>query len=327
MYKFFFIIIMLGGLCIVKSRRKTIYLFFALFLLITGSVFAWLYLRKKPQRSSISYISSNEQSEKTETNHSFHDYTVYESENLSFRFVIAHITINDTDSSALSLHDIVTSEGIHLDEVDSYISQMEENDYYVGKKNVWLSIPEKQKSFDGNLFFPIVDSSLETVELQIQKETYAIDLTKNEGNIQELVYQHGKDTISDQNTYQLRVTDLFEITGDTMYQENEELMLPSSARIYALKLQAMSLNTDFVVIESAELEMDDGTTINAENGNVYSMKYENMIGKQVQEQEEGCLFFILMDPGHSLEDMSGKLKVNLQGIENPVEIPVSLKGE
>ena len=110
-----------------------------------------------------------------------------------------------------------------------------------------------------------------------------------------------------------------------MYDGDSILSLPSSARVFALKLKVESLNGESIIIQSATFE-SDSSSFEAELSNIHSMKSENMIGKELRENDEGCLFFITLDQERSISRMSGTLKVYIEGQEEPVSVKVSLKG-
>ena len=63
------------------------------------------------------------------------------------------------------------------------------------------------------------------------------------------------DVITDGRSYQMTVSEAREITGEPLYQTvngvQQEYLLPSTTKVYAFKVQAVSLWGDTIVIEEA----------------------------------------------------------------------------
>ncbi len=270
-----------------------------------------------------SIVEEVQETEQPVLNVSFPDYFVYESDDLDFSFIIASLQINE-NASEYSLSDFVTDEGIDLSDVSSYITTLEEHSYYLGKKNVWYSLSSND-SFNGNIFIPINDIGKKTLTLNYKDESYTFDLMSHESSIRELTYQNQNVIVSDGTNYQFSVSNIYEVTGDDMYDGDSTLSLPSSARVFALKVKAESLNGETIVIQRATFESDT-TSFEAEGSSIHSMKSENMIGKEVSENDESCLFFITLDQQRSISRMSGTLKLYIEGQDEPVSVKVTLKG-
>lgn len=278
---------------------------------------------KKEDEVIDSVVEEIKETEQPVLNVSFSNYFVYSSDKLDFSFIIATLEIHENVSS-YSLSDFVTEEGICLSDVSVYVNSLEENSYYLGKKNVWYSLSSND-SFQGNIFIPVIDSGKKTLVLNYKDESYTFDLMSHESSMNELVYTNQNAIVSDDSNVTFSVSNIYEVTGDDMFDGDSILSLPSSARVFALKLKVESLNGESIIIQSATFE-SDSSSFEAELSSIHSMKSENMIGKELRENDEGCLFFITLDQERSISRMSGTLKVYIEGQEEPVSVKVSLKG-
>ena len=292
-------------------------------LIVYGGYFMMHQMDKKEEKVMDSVVEEITETEQPELNVSFTDYSVYSIDDLDFSFIIATLQINE-NASNYSLSDFITDEDICLSDVSEYVNALEEHSYYLGKKNVWFSLSSND-SFQGNIFIPVKDSGKKTLTLNYKDECYTFDLMSHESSMNDLIYSNQNTIVSNDSNYIFSVSNIYEVTGDDMYDGDSTLSLPSSARVFALKLKAENLNSESVVINSAIFE-SDSSNFEAEGSNIHSMKSENMIGKQINENDEGCLFFITLDQEHSISRMSGILKVYLEGQGEPVSVKVSLKG-
>lgn len=250
-------------------------------------------------------------------------YTVYKSDDIDFTFIIANIHIQQ--ASSITLDDFKTSEDIVLSDVKTYVQQLESHSYYLGKANVWFSLDTTDKDFKGNIFIPVKQKDANTITITCKGSSHTFDLTKQYGNIQDLSYTGNQQIVSDQKTYQFVVNDGFEIASDEMLENGETMMLPSTARVFAYKMKVEHLQQP-IEIERAMFMDEDGNTLQSEGSSISSMKYENAIGKQLQEGEEACFFFISLDPDHQSIQTQGTLRLTLQGSDTPIEVRVSLEG-
>lgn len=241
-------------------------------------------------------------------------YEYYSYSSLDFDFIIANITL-DEDAT---LEQVSTNEDVNLADVQSYVNKLEENGFYVGKKNVYFSLPTS--SFTGNILIPVVDTEKASIELTYNEQTVTLSKTDHKADIKDLLMNSTKDTFTDDTTYEMNVSDMFEITGDDMYENGTQLVLPSSARVFSFKVTVSSLSDDSVEVTSASVSDESGWSATAEGSSISSMKYENMIGKTVSEKDEANLFFIVLDQEHRYNITQGTLSITLNGVETPIEI-------
>lgn len=302
-----------------STLKKILIISIALIVIAGCGIGGYYYFSNHNEQTTplTSVIDTNEPTETSDplTDTFVKNYEYYAYSKIDFAFVICEVELKE----GATLSDITTSTDINLSDVQSYVTTLEENQFYLGKKNVWFSLPTTS-SFDGNIFIPVTDTSLTSIDLTYNDQTVTLDLTNNQANIQDLMFNSTKDTFTDDKTYEMSVSDIFEITDQDMYEDDTQLVLPSSARVFTFKVTVESLENNAVEVTSASLEDDSGFTAEAEGSSVKSMKYENMIGKTINEKDEANLFFIVLDHENKLQVTTGTLTINLNGVETPIEI-------
>ena len=142
------------------------------------------------------------------------------------------------------------------------------------------------------------------------------------------MYKSG-DVITDGRSYQMTVSEAREITGEPLYQTvngvQQEYLLPSTTKVYAFKVQAVSLWGDTIVIEEAQyVPQDSSEVFEALGADITSISGTNMIGQEISDQQSGDLFFYAYDPDDHPITYTGVLKLKIQGQDNWITINVNL---
>lgn len=262
---------------------------------------------------------------------SLSNYKVYRLDEADFGFAIAKMHIKADEAIHITLDHFKTGEGIVLNDVDSYIAQLEQNSYFLGRQNVWYSIISEDTETDANIFIPFKDKNENTLDLACDiadDMKWSIDLRKNAGTADQLQYK-ADDIITDGKTYQMTVSAAYDISGDYVYQTENgnqiEYYMPSTTKLYAFKIEAVSLWGDTIVVESARyVPKDSSETFAALDASIQTMKFENILGREINEKDTGYLFFVAYDPDDNPVTYEGVLKLKLQGSENEVIINVDL---
>ena len=88
--------------------------------------------------------------------------------------------------------------------------------------------------------------------------------------------------------------------------------IPSSDRVYALEIEALSLAETGIVINAAEF-IPDGydSGFQAMDAGIRSMKETNIIGRTINEEDSGFLFFDVFGPAYTPVSYSGTLRLYL----------------
>ncbi len=256
------------------------------------------------------------------------EYEVFEIEELKFKFLIAKFRVKSDESIHIGLDNFKTSDNIVLDDVDSYLFELEKNGMYVGAQNVTFEILSNENSVIANLFIPIEDLNQKSVELFYADENeykFFFDLTVNINENRDDLGYSPDDIITDGKSYEMSISNVIEITGETLYRNTQVESYPSTAELYAFKMNITSLTTEEVIIEEAKYIVDESNL----EFIAFSMEYEsekrdNILGKSVQENDEGYLLFMTLNPQHEPITYKGKVLLKLKGIENWIEVKVDL---
>lgn len=258
------------------------------------------------------------------------EYNVYRFDEVDFQFIIAKIRIKGNESIHVDLSHFITDEKVQLNQVDDYVQELEENGYFLGKQNVWFDLISNETSAMFNIFIPVLDKTKDKLILNVDfDESLTFDCSKVTGTKEMLSYQPD-DVITDGKTYQMKVSNAFIITGDTItrtYSDgySEEYMVPSTAEVHAFKIDAVSLWGDEVVIEKAVYTVDStNEKFEAFNEQFSTMKYENLINKGITDKESGVLFFETLNPSENPIQYQGTLELTIQGQSKPIVIHVDL---
>lgn len=255
------------------------------------------------------------------------NYYTFNFNDLDFNFIIAQVRVTGNEETNISLEHFETSEGIKLNEVDTYVNALESHSYYLGKQNVFFELVSKDTKYFVNIFIPVKDKNANeiTVDCDFGKnKTMTFDMSRRKGT-QEMLSYVSDDLITDGKTYQLRVSSAYEITGEELTQNEMEFILPSTVAVYCFNVEAMSLWGDEIVIEKAIYVPDQGKeTFEALDASIRSMKHPNILGTKVKESETGSLFFMTFNPVDNPVTYKGVLKLTIKGSDNPIEIRVDL---
>ena len=258
--------------------------------------------------------------------------TVYRFDELDFQFAIAKIRVKAEEPINISLEHFATSEGVKLNDIDSYLDQLDKNGLYIGKQNVWFELVSRENSYVANIFVPIKDKTAQSAAINVDfGDNAPIQLNLKEATgTREMLGYVAEDVITDGKTYQMQVGVAFQIASEEMYRtfddgSVETAGLPSTAEVYAFRLDAVSLWGDELVVEDAVYQVEgSGNTFQALSSNFHSEKYDNILGKTIKEKDSGVLFFITYNPEKEPITYQGKLKLKIRGQENWIEITVSL---
>ena len=215
--------------------------------------------------------------------------TVYRFDELDFQFAIAKIRVKAEEPINISLEHFATSEGVKLNDIDSYLDQLDKNGLYIGKQNVWFELVSRENSYVANIFVPIKDKTAQSATINVDfGDNAPIQLNLKEATgTREMLGYVAEDVITDGKTYQMQVNVAFQIANEEVYRNmNGELMsagIPSTAAVYVFKVEAVSLWGDNLEIESARYVLDDGSEFDALDAEYESEKYENQFRKKILE--------------------------------------------
>ena len=291
-----------------KANLKTILLMCVAFVLI-AAVAGVIYLSVSapkndltdlPEDSEVMLPESGNQEKPDETNEEEQvqvdlvDYTVYDLDQVDFRFIIAKVRVKANDATNISLSHFKTSEGLVLSETSAYVNQLEKSSLYLGKKNVWFELISSQTNYLARIFIPVKDNTLSSISLESDlKNSHVMkfDLENPKGTAEELGYV-ADDIISDGKTYQMKVSNAYRISDEftRTYESGytEAYLLPSSAEVHGFYVEAVSLWGDAVEIESAYYQVHGSSEkFEALNGQFTTQKYDNIVNSSITDKDAG----------------------------------------
>ena len=257
------------------------------------------------------------------------EYDYYEFDDLQFGFIISKFRFKSDEAINMKLDTFVTSEDVVLSNVEEYVTELEENSYFLGKQNVFFEVISQEGNTFVNVFIPVEDKDSLEISLKINSKEFKYDLSKSSNNKDLFIYE-SDDIITDGKTYQMAVSNAFEITGEQferVYDDgfSEEYVFSSTARLYAFKLDVVSLWGDEVEIESA-VYIVDGTNdeFEALGENIKPQKYDNIIGSKIYDKTTGTIIIPTYTNNEDSLSFKGKLKLKLSNSDNYIEIKVDL---
>ncbi|MBQ1325391.1 MAG: hypothetical protein IIY52_05170 [Solobacterium sp.] len=259
------------------------------------------------------------------------EYTVYDFDDLGFRFIIANVYIEAEGPTNLTLDHFRTEEGIVLNDTASYVDALEEKSLYLGRQNVSFSLISVEPSYTAVIFIPVKDAERTSLTVSCDigsTRDMKFQLVNAQGKREQLEY-HADDVITDGDTYMMRVSAAYDITGQPLYRTvngtDTDYPLASTTKVYAFKVEAVSLWGDEVVIESAEyIPSTTGEVFTALSSDIHSLKYDNILGRSVTENDMGYLFFYAYDPDDHPVTYHGVLKLKVRGSQRSISINVDL---
>jgi len=328
-----------------KANLKTILLMCVAFVLI-AAVAGVIYLSVSapkndltdlPEDSEVMLPESGNQEKPDETNEEEQvqvdlvDYTVYDLEQVDFRFIIAKVRVKANDATNISLSHFKTSEGLVLSETSAYVNQLEKSSLYLGKKNVWFELISSQTNYLARIFIPVKDNTLSSISLESDlKNSHVMkfDLENPRGTAEELGYV-ADDIISDGKTYQMKVSNAYRISDEftRTYESGytEAYLLPSSAEVHGFYVEAVSLWGDAVEIESAYYQVQGSSEqFEALNGQFTTQKYDNIVNSSITDKDAGYIFFVTLNPEDAPISYQGTLILHLKNQQQPIQIQVNL---
>jgi hypothetical protein len=258
-------------------------------------------------------------------------YQAYKLDSLDFTYVIASIHVETEGSLNISLDHFTTDEGISLNDTADYRKEMSDNSLSLGSKNIWYSLKSDRSSLDANIFIPVKkkDASSVTVSCDIEGVSKMVfDLSSASSDATGFASTAQASSTADMQAEinsTVEASDSFEITGESLLQNGSEMMLPSTARVFALKITLKGSADSPVTLSSAEYDAGSAGVFAAEDSSVYSKKYETIMGREVTDEESGYIFVIMLDQDHSMSSYSGTLKLYFDGSDDPVKINAVLQ--
>ena len=226
--------------------------------------------------------------------------SVYQFEDLDYRFVLADIEVSHADD--LQAKDLITSEGVSLTKLDKYKTTFTENEYDWNK----LGLRETQQGHQLRIFIPVLDNKLTKITLTSDKyKDISVDIALNTKIITDSTAFATSAKATPTPTPTVTPTDnthyaIFELPNTSLVQSLDGMevaySLPSQARVFAVRLK----ETNSKKIVGAVLNVTTGEKVNAEDSAVYSVRYDNLLNLSVADKPNAVILFVVLDPERSI---------------------------
>ncbi len=257
------------------------------------------------------------------------EYDIYKLENEGFDFIIAKLLVEDKDDElVLNYSGFETEENLNLANISGYVKSLEENNLYLSKLDIFFDEFIDSEEYFVTMFIPY-ERAKDTLTIRAYDNEIIFDLDQNLETIDNLFYQ-SDDIITDNENYNITISNAFEITGDKIervYEDGyrEDFLYSSNSEIYAFKVDVESISDNEVVIESATYYVDNSTlSFNALNSSFIPMKYDNIIGKDIMDTDNGIFMFITNNPSKEAITYKGYLEIKIKGQDELITVKVDL---
>lgn len=121
--------------------------------------------------------------------------------------------------------------------------------------------------------------------------------------------------VQDKKKNRFQVYGLKEIDKAKLLANGKDANLPSTARVFVVAIKAKEIKTMNLKIVKATLTATDHTVYQAEGTSISTKTMMNIVGQDLNNFSQGMLFFIALDPGHTLKNGKGTMTFTLSNQE------------
>lgn len=121
--------------------------------------------------------------------------------------------------------------------------------------------------------------------------------------------------VQDKKKNRFQVYGLKEIDKAKLLANGKDANLPSTARVFVVAVKAKEIKTMNLKILKATLTATDHTVYQAEGTSISTKTMMNIVGQDLNNFSQGMLFFIALDPGHTLKNGKGTMTFTLSNQE------------
>ncbi|MDY6062207.1 MAG: hypothetical protein SPI53_00195 [Erysipelotrichaceae bacterium] len=241
-------------------------------------------------------------------------YTYYKINEPDIKFVVADIEFDSNQKFEIKLDDMLTDEGIRLNDYGELIKKLNDNKYELSvdfEKNVITKLDDQ--IITKKILIPINKHRDKVVvkylnsffEIKLNEFNNGDDLKKNESKPKIVVPK-----VEDK---EYEITAIEDFTGDILVNNGHTYSGSSSSRMYAVSLKINKFKGN--IINKAIFVAENGKTYNALAGSYQSERYTNIIGKEITDHFSGSIFFELRNPAGKNIRYSGSLIIELDSNE------------
>lgn len=250
------------------------------------------------------------------------DYQVYRSDEFDFEFVIADLRFSDDKAIDYNLANLYTDESIKLNDIEKYVKTLEENNYYLGVKNVVYSIKSESNSAIFSIFIPIQDKNKTELTLfeTVSKKEISFDLNDNLADLKDLRLSTGG-TITT-SSYSININDAYIETK--FFQNDEPYQYPSTVQIYAFVITIENIGDDVTIEDAVFSPEGSDEKIHALDASITAMRQNNIISRPLSEGLTGALFFEVYSPHDSSISYKGTLDIKFSNSDEWLSLETEL---
>lgn len=300
-----------------------------LVLSLISTLFVWLKHDAKDD-------PNNDPNNQTTTELIVNEYTLYEAEELNFKFLIAKVTIKSDKPQRVSTQQFVTSQQINLSETTVYINDLLAMNVDLVDQNIDYDTFETTDNIALTLFIPIRLSDSDTLTLFFQGEEEAsalFDLTKNIGDLTTLVGEEIPDgngyieEIVRENEYRIKIVEVSNIAYKSLTETlsdgtKQDMVLPSTAQVIGVLLQVEALNNQSLIIENARYSIVGDQISDAFKDTINVGGFTNLINMPIVSQANGYVFFVVYTPNGGTIDKLSEFEFKLNVSDEWIKVKV-----
>jgi|GEM_PF-1285110 len=296
-----------------KNTRKTfikvlqgLLVLATLITMIVIGIFLWNLVSNTPNDDEPPIVNTEESFE-----FSIVDYEYFKFEDLDFNVLIATIRLNANYAYNIPLSKLKTSENIFLNDIDSYLSQLQEANYKPSNSGLVFSIygsdSELQKDF--TVFIPVRSKNLSKLTISSLVKPYSemeFDLSDSSKWIDSSTLKIEDNTVSatDDLSAEFVFMDYYiQSNFYTLDANNKETTVdfPSNSKVLGVKLTINNSNSEILYkINSAKILYPTDQVVNTLDSNIQLFYEVNLLTETLDDTAQGVLFFLVQSDGTNI---------------------------
>ena len=281
--------------------------------------------------------NGNEDPSINETNISVNQYTLYEDEDLSFRFILANITLTSDEPQNVAINRFVTSQQVNLADVQSYLDDLLAMDIDLTNEDYDLDFTffETTDEITLNLFIPLRVNESETLTVFFQGDeevSVLFDLTTEANSLAQLKDDDNDNTyideIIEEDLYSIKIISVSEITYSSIIETLDDgsqvdMVLPSTARVIGVLVEIEALGLDPIYIEGARFNIpSDNQVSQAFDDSIEVVQFDNLFNVPVISEASGFIFFDVYVPDPSIINNVTEFEFKLNVVDQWITVQV-----
>ncbi len=272
-----------------------------------------------------------------ETNLTVNQYTLYEDEDLSFRFILANITLTSDEPQNVAINQFVTSQQVNLADVQSYLDDLlaMEIDLTSEEYDLDFTFFETTDEITLNLFIPLRVNESETLTVFFQGDeevSVLFDLTTQANSLAQLKDDDNDNTyideIIEEDLYSIKIISVSEITYSSIIETLDDgsqvdMVLPSTARVIGVLVEIETLGLDPIYIEGARFNIpSDNQVSQAFDDSIEVVQFDNLFNVPVISEASGFIFFDVYVPDPSIINNVTEFEFKLNVVDQWITVVV-----